>query len=424
MPDRHQHPWPEVCLREIGEISAGGTPSRDDPSLWNGTVPWLTPGDLTKNPRTITTDGAEYITKAGLNRSAAALMPPGALLVTTRATLGARTIAGVPMATNQGFKNIVFNPALADSRFYFHLFGLLASELVRRASGTTFLEISGKEFGNIKVPRPPLFEQRKIAELLDVVDDKIQAVTLELSKLRLLRSGALRHAMSAGLGLIGSVEASRFRDIDGIAAHGWSAIRLGSLILQIEAGNSPDLEDRPAANGEWGVLKVSSVGRDGFRPAENKVALESALHHENLCVRAGDLIMTRANTADLVGLSCVVEETPSNLMLCDKTLRLVVDDRKTSAKFIDLVLETDELRTQIQIAATGTSASMKNISQASIQSLVVPYSATEMERICGLDAAHRKLISVQQAELLKLRNLKQGIMVDLLTGRVRVRRDR
>ncbi|GGV01474.1 hypothetical protein GCM10010495_10690 [Kitasatospora herbaricolor] len=107
-------------------------------------------------------------------------------------------------------------------------------------------------------------------------------------------------------------------------------------------------------------------------------------------------------------------------MLCDKTLRLVVDGRKSSVEFVNLALEVDEVRTQIQIAATGTSASMKNISQSSIRALVVPYSATDMERICRLDAAHRKIISLRQAELLKLRELKQGIMEDLLIGRVRV----
>lgn len=275
-------------------------------------------------------------------------------------------------------------------------------------------------FHRYTIPRFDFEEQRRIVEILDAVDDQIDSLDLETSKLRSLRSGVLRHAMGSGLALINSVEASRFREIDGFTADGWSAVRLGSLVSRIEAGNSPDLEDRPAATGEWGVLKVSSVSRDGFRSAENKVAPDPALHYEDLCVQAGDLIMTRANTADLVGLSCIAEETSSNLMLCDKTLRLIVNDRKSSVEFINLVLEMHELRTQIQIAATGTSASMKNISQPSIRSLLVPYSTTEMERICRLDTAHRKLIGVQQAELLRLRDLRLGIMEDLLTGRVRV----
>ncbi|GAV44645.1 restriction endonuclease subunit S [Streptomyces acidiscabies] len=285
---------------------------------------------------------------------------------------------------------------------------------------TNQIELSRSDLLETSVPVPDLDEQRRIANILDAVDEKIEIATLEASKLRLLRSGVLRHAMRTGLELIGSVEASRLREIDGSTADDWSAIRLGSLVSRIEAGNSPDLEDRPATNGEWGVLKVSAVGRDGFRPAENKVAPRPELQHESLCVKAGDLIMTRANTADLVGLSCIAEETSSKLMLSDKTLRLVIDDRKASAEFVDLALEMDELRTQIQIAATGTSASMKNISQSSIQALVVPYSAMEMERICRLDAAHRKLLSVQQEELLRLRDLKQGLTEDLLTGRVRV----
>ncbi|MBO2447102.1 restriction endonuclease subunit S [Actinomadura barringtoniae] len=281
--------------------------------------------------------------------------------------------------------------------------------------------INALEYGRHQLPLPPLAEQRRIAEILDAIDSQISAIGLDLVKQRSLRIAALRYAMGDGLELIASVETSRFREIEGISRGEWSAVRLGTLLSRIEAGHSPDLEDRPAGHGEWGVLKVSAVGRDGFRSAENKVAPDGKMHHEALCVRVGDLIMTRANTADLVGLSCVIEDTPSNLMLCDKTLRLIVDKKKASVAFVNLVLEMHELRTQIQIAATGTSASMKNIGQSSIRNLVVPFSdLVNLGRVCGLDVAYRESFEKQQAELRNLRALKQGLMEDLLSGRVRV----
>ncbi|WP_338740503.1 hypothetical protein [Actinomadura luteofluorescens] len=276
-------------------------------------------------------------------------------------------------------------------------------------------------FHRFLVPGFPLREQRRIADILDALDARIHVEMRELAKRRLLREGAVRRAMEPGLKMVDSVDASRLGEIDGSNQGGWTPLRLGSLLTRIEAGVSPDLDDRPAGTGEWGVLKVSAVGQDGFRSMENKVVVDRSLHQANLCVTAGDLIMTRANTSDLVGLSCVVPEVAPGLMLSDKTLRLVVDSRKVTVSFVDLALGMPEVRKQIQVAATGTSASMKNISQSAICALMIPFSdSSSMGRICDINAKMKNLLEKQQVAVAALRDLKRGLAEDLLTGRVRV----
>ena len=166
-------------------------------------------------------------------------------------------------------------------------------------------------------------------------------------------------------------------------------VSLGILLTGIDVGRSPDLEDTPAALGQWGVLKVSAVTNDGFRPNENKVVRSPGLYNPAFCVRQGDLLITRANTSALVGQSCVVGDMPPGLMLCDKTLRLRVNERLAPTRYIQLALVHPSVRRQIENAATGTSGSMKNISQQSIKRLTIPVgSMTEMQRIVEiLDAA-------------------------------------
>jgi type I restriction enzyme S subunit len=132
----------------------------------------------------------ETISKAGLARSGARLLPVNSLIVTTRATLGLVALTAVPTATNQGFKSIVFSSD-ADPTFYFHLFKLLKPEMERRASGTTFLEISGKQFSEILVPLPPIGEQRRIADILDAQDEEISATEQLLGKLKLQKLGLM-----------------------------------------------------------------------------------------------------------------------------------------------------------------------------------------------------------------------------------------
>lgn len=154
-------------------------------------------------------------------------------------------------------------------------------------------------------------------------------------------------------------------------------VPLSSLLTGIDAGHSPDVEGKPAGSGEWGVLKVSAVGADGYQPQENKVVHARRLQNPAFLVRSGDLLITRANTPQLVGLSCIAEETSARLMLSDKTLRLRVNERIAPARYVQVALGSSAVRRQIENLATGTSNSMKNISQSAIKSLMIPFPGTE-----------------------------------------------
>ncbi|MGH3403700.1 MAG: hypothetical protein ACRDRJ_14555, partial [Streptosporangiaceae bacterium] len=122
-----------------------------------------------------------------------------------------------------------------------------------------------------------------------------------------------------------------------------------------------------------------------------------------------------------VGLSCIVENTPPHLMLCDKTLRLRVAHSYGTTKYVHVMLGVDEIRRQIEIEATGTSGSMKNISQQAIRRLMIPLGSPEdVERVVNADALFGAELAVRRSEVEQLQALKQGMMDDLLTGRVRV----
>ena len=115
--------------------------------------------------------------------------------MTSRASIGFCALAGTPMTTNQGFKNLIPRTDV-DSSYLFHLGQTLQREMIRRASGTTFLEISSREFGRIEIRMPPLGEQRRIARILDSADDAIRAHEVERDKLRALRSGLAADLLS------------------------------------------------------------------------------------------------------------------------------------------------------------------------------------------------------------------------------------
>ena len=146
--------WARTTIGDIASLHSGSTPSRNVPSYWGGDIPWVTPGELTDIRTKYLSETRDQITNAGLASCSAALVPRDSLLVTTRATLGSVALAAMPVTTNQGFRSVVFGPG-AHPHFFYHLSSRLVREFTRRASGTTFLEISGREFAAVEVTLPP-----------------------------------------------------------------------------------------------------------------------------------------------------------------------------------------------------------------------------------------------------------------------------
>ncbi|MYA16843.1 MAG: hypothetical protein F4Z28_08775 [Gammaproteobacteria bacterium] len=187
--------WPQHELGQIGVVVGGGTPSRERTEYWGGPIPWLTPSELTKEHSKFVYETQDRMSELGLAASGARLLPVGSLLITSRASIGFCALAGVSMATNQGFKSLLPSDVV-DPSYLYYVGQTLGREMTRRASGTTFLEISGSEFKRIEIPLPPLDEQRRIAGVLDTVDEVIRAHRRQLAKLRKLRGGLAADLLS------------------------------------------------------------------------------------------------------------------------------------------------------------------------------------------------------------------------------------
>ena len=157
--------WCWCRLRSLGQIVGGGTPSTTNQMFWNGSIPWLSPADLTGYTEMYIAHGKKNITEEGLEKSSAALMPAGSILYSSRAPIGYVVISTNPISTNQGFKSLV--PAIAGmSEFYYFVLKARTSDIKQRATGTTFKEISGNDFGNTLVPLPPITEQKRIVQAI------------------------------------------------------------------------------------------------------------------------------------------------------------------------------------------------------------------------------------------------------------------
>jgi type I restriction enzyme S subunit len=153
---------------------------------------------------------------------------------------------------------------------------------------------------------------------------------------------------------------------------GWLWVRFGELIEDADAGWSPTSENFPRSGDNWGVLKVSAVSWDRFLPEENKQLLPGVAPREAAQVHAGDFLISRANTSELVAKCVIVEQEPQNLILSDKIVRLRIS-KGCNKRFLSLVNNhATHARAYYAEEASGTSFSMKNVSRAVIYGLTIP----------------------------------------------------
>jgi type I restriction enzyme S subunit len=164
----------KMKISEFAEVIGGGTPSTKVEAYYGGTIPWLTPRDLTNYKFKRISKGERNITENGLKNSSAKLIPKNSILLTSRAPIGYLAIADNEICTNQGFKSLVANPDLADYNFVYYLLLSNIDLLKSFGTGTTFAEISGNVVKNIEFDLPDLPTQKAIAEILSSLDDKIE----------------------------------------------------------------------------------------------------------------------------------------------------------------------------------------------------------------------------------------------------------
>lgn len=160
--------WTWCRLSNLGQIIGGGTPSTSNTDFWDGEIPWLTPADMKFVTGKYVSHGERNITQEGLSCSSARLMPKNTLLYSSRAPIGYIAISQNDICTNQGFKSLV----LIDNNMVQFLYYCLiqrTDDIKSRASGTTFKEISGTEFGRTIIPLPPKNEQNRITTRLKLI---------------------------------------------------------------------------------------------------------------------------------------------------------------------------------------------------------------------------------------------------------------
>lgn len=256
--------------------------------------------------------------------------------------------------------------------------------------------ISYSKFAKISLYLPPIEKQRQVAGILAAADKSIAATEAIINQTKILKQQLLRQLI-------------RFDQCQ----------PLRSLIADISTGVSVKSYDRPLRfAGEMGVLKTSSVSYLTFDPTQNKVIKPEEMARAVCRVTKNSILVSRMNTPDLVGANVLANEGNGDLYLPDRIWRLTVKEG-SSAKWLNYVLQALYLNGTVGKLATGTSRSMRNISQEKYLDLLVPnISLDEQERVARILFSIDEKIAINNEIKVKQHRLKKSLMVDLLNAKV------
>jgi type I restriction enzyme S subunit len=264
----------------------------------------------------------------------------------------------------------------------------------------------------VQIPLPPIDDQLRIVAAIEEqfsrLDAGVAALQSSWTKLRLMRRALLHSAVTGKL--------------IGATTDGWKIATLGELVTDIHAGKSFKCEERPAQPDEWGVIKVSAMTWGEFLERENKTVLPGREIDMRMEIREGDLLVSRANTVDYVGAVVLVRKTRPRLLLSDKSLRLLLSSA-VLPEWLVITLRSPDARRYIEGVATGTSDSMRNISQPKLRALQVPLPPIDVQReliaeVARQSAVIAELDSAIKRQLTRADRLRSSILADAYAGRL------
>ena len=397
--------WAVQQLGEIASVAAGGTPSRSVADYWDGDVPWVTTTEI--NFKTITST-AQFISASGLKNSAARLLDPGTLLLALYGqgkTRGKVSVLGIHAAANQACASIA--PLSNVSSQY--IFQFLASQYdaIRALSNSGSQEnLNGQIVRSLEVPLPSTrAEQEAIAGALSDADGLIESLEQLIAKKGQIKQGAMQELLTGKKRLPGFIRQ-------------WPPIRLGEL-FSFKNGLNKAKEyfghGTPIVN-YMDVFKSSKIYATNLL---GRVALTTS-ELDNFSVRRGDVLFTRTSeTQEEIGMAAVVLDTPRQTVFSGFVLRGSPKDDRLADEFKAYCFQSTQVRRQIVSKASYTTRALTNGRILSDVVLPLPDLKEQMaiaEALSDMDAE----IEALEKTLDKAHQIKQGMMQELLTGRIRL----
>jgi len=351
-------------LRELEKlchkIKAGGTPLTRIRDYWDGDIPFVKIEDLTSSGKYLYSTKTT-ITKLGLEKSSAWLVPPGSILFAMYGSIGAVSINKIPVATNQAILGIIPNQELIDTEFLYYVLKFLTPFFERCGLRTTQKNLAAYIVRRAKIPLPPLEEQKLIARILYSMDEAIRAVDASIAKYERLKKGLMQELLTKGIGH------KEFKETEiGRIPKEWTIVKLQSVIVKTMGGGTPSTKNPEYWDGD--IPWITSVGipeDDIYIIRGERYITEKGLKNSatNVIPKGNLIVATRVGLGK-AGVNLV------NIAINQDLVGLILDRKLVMPEFLAYYLRSPKALTYIMAAARGTT--IKGISRRSLSNMKVP----------------------------------------------------
>lgn len=282
-------------------------------------------------------------------------------------------------------------------------------------------------FFSLYSPVPNLELQTRIATFLDkkctAIDSAIEKQRASIDKLKEYRQAVITEAVTKGLNPDVPMKDSGVEWI-GEIPNQWKIMAIGYDIAKIESGTSVNAAYYSATETEKGVLKTSCVYNFSFDPNENKCVEEYDSERVSCPLKKDTIIVSRMNTPELVGACGYVKESSDNIYLPDRLWQISFLG-KINPEYAWRYLCSTGVRWILGQVATGSSNSMKNLSQEQFKKIAMPLpSLSEQHEIAAyLDqkcTAIDEAVSKKETLIDKMTEYKKSLIYEAVTGKIEV----
>ncbi len=413
--------WEVKTTSQFANPVRGGSPRpAGDPRYFNGShIPWLTVGSLTNIPASqlVVTETATCLTEEGSLRSRT--LDPGTLIIANSgATLGVTKLLGIKCCANDGIAALLNLSKGISPRYLAHFINTKTNYLRDIvASGNGQPNLNTELIGNFRIPLPPTkAEQEAIAGALSDADALVESLEQLVAKKRQIKQGAMQELLTGKRRLPGFATMFGHKNTEvGMIPEDWSVAPLGRLIASVEYGSSA----KSSQKGYTPVLRMGNL-QGGKIDWTDLVYSDRDSEIKKYSLKLGDVLFNRTNTIDLVGKTAIYEgEQPA--IFAGYLIRIKVDEDLLDSKFLNYILNAALSRTySAKILSIAVGQANINSQKLKTYPIPLPPLKAEQSAIASILSDMDAEIAGLEAKVARARQVKQGMMQELLTGRIRL----
>lgn len=359
--------WKKFNLSEIIEIIGGGTPRTTVSEYWNGNIPWISVVDFGGEKKYIF-ETEKSITQLGLENSSTRILKKDQIIISARGTVGELAILGKDMAFNQSCYGLS-SKAMTFNDFLYYLLKFNIEQIKRKTNGAVFDTITRETFDHIEINLPPLSDQRRIAEILSVLDDKIELnrqtnATLEAIAQAIFKEWFVNFNFPGATGELVESEL-------GMIPKGWRVGELGEISTKITKGTTPTTFGDDFVEKGIRFLRVDCI-RDESGIDETKTLFITSDTNNKLKrsqLEVNDILITIAGS---IGRICIVAERilPANLNQAIGIIR--INTKVIPVTYVYYFLKQQSIKEKLLSGVTQSVQANISLNDLSTLRIIIP----------------------------------------------------